>query len=77
MNKTTDVTRSTVQKSVCVLAALPLYGLIKTKLDIITHAYFNERNFDRVEVLAEMYKSLCAAMMVDPLANQVYIGKKG
>uniref|UniRef100_A0A0K0CWA2 Avl9 domain-containing protein n=1 Tax=Angiostrongylus cantonensis TaxID=6313 RepID=A0A0K0CWA2_ANGCA len=40
-----DITRSTVQKSVCVLSRIPLYGALRTKL--------------QVEVLSQMYTNLC------------------
>ncbi|XP_069110409.1 late secretory pathway protein AVL9 homolog [Argopecten irradians] len=58
VNKTADVTRSTVQKSVCVLSRLPLFGLVKAKLELITHAYFEERDFTKVGLLEETYKNL-------------------
>ena len=34
-NKTSDITRTTVQKSVCVLSRLPLYSQIQVKLSLI------------------------------------------
>lgn len=40
-----DVTRSSVQKSVCVLSRVPLFGVLTAKLQLITKAYFNERDF--------------------------------
>ncbi|KAJ8313653.1 hypothetical protein KUTeg_008214 [Tegillarca granosa] len=61
-NRTSDVTRSTVQKSVCVLSRLPLYGLIKAKLELITHAYFDEKDFSKVELLEDTYKNLCIGL---------------
>ncbi|XP_038666351.1 late secretory pathway protein AVL9 homolog isoform X5 [Scyliorhinus canicula] len=46
-----DVTRETVQKSVCVLSRLPLYGLLQAKLQLITHAYFEEKDFSQISIL--------------------------
>uniref|UniRef100_A0A674KFX1 UDENN domain-containing protein n=1 Tax=Terrapene triunguis TaxID=2587831 RepID=A0A674KFX1_9SAUR len=46
-----DVTRETVQKSVCVLSQLPLYGLLQAKLQLITHAYFEEKDFSQISIL--------------------------
>ncbi|KAK6038881.1 hypothetical protein COOONC_23614, partial [Cooperia oncophora] len=57
--KSDDVTRSTVQKSVCVLSRAPLFGALKAKLELITRAYFAERDFRKVEVLSQMYSNLC------------------
>ncbi|CAH1789148.1 unnamed protein product [Owenia fusiformis] len=58
INRGTDVTRNTVQKSVCVLSKYPLFGLITAKLELITHAYFQERDFSQVSLLEETYKNL-------------------
>ncbi|VDM52637.1 unnamed protein product [Angiostrongylus costaricensis] len=59
LSKGDDITRSTVQKSVCVLSRIPLYGALRTKLQVITRAYFAERDFTKVEVLSQMYTNLC------------------
>ncbi|KAI6177165.1 UDENN domain-containing protein [Aphelenchoides bicaudatus] len=56
--KDDDVTRSHVQKSVCVLSKVPLYGVLTDKLNLITKVYFNEKDFSKVEVLKQMYNSL-------------------
>ncbi len=45
-----EITRSSVQKSVCILSKWPLYGVISDKLALITHAYFGERDFAKVEL---------------------------
>ncbi|ETN78637.1 hypothetical protein NECAME_10198 [Necator americanus] len=59
LSKTDDVTRSTVQKSVCVLSTVPLFGALRAKLEVITRAYFAERDFAKVEVLSQMFTNLC------------------
>ncbi|CAL1530920.1 unnamed protein product [Lymnaea stagnalis] len=75
INKTADVTRSTVQKSVCVLSRLPLFGLIKAKLELITHAYFDERDFSQVSLLEETYKNLNSSLTQSLLeGTQVFLG---
>ncbi|RWS28873.1 hypothetical protein B4U80_11092, partial [Leptotrombidium deliense] len=57
-NKTSDVTRGTVQKSVVVLSELPLFGLISCKCEMITKVYFNECDFSKVDCLVELYDNL-------------------
>ncbi|XP_059165254.1 late secretory pathway protein AVL9 homolog [Physella acuta] len=75
INKTADVTRSTVQKSVCVLSRLPLFGLIQAKLELITHAYFDERDFSQVALLEQTYKNLNASLTQSLLeGTQVFLG---
>ncbi|XP_048755693.2 late secretory pathway protein AVL9 homolog isoform X2 [Ostrea edulis] len=75
LKKSSDVTRSTVQKSVCVLSRLPLYGLIQAKLELITHAYFEELDFSKVELLQDTYKNLCLSMTESLRdGSQVFLG---
>ncbi|XP_034718689.1 late secretory pathway protein AVL9 homolog [Etheostoma cragini] len=52
-----DVTRETVQKSVCVLSRVPLYGLLQAKLQLITHAYFEEKDFSQISILKVRIKA--------------------
>ncbi|VDK42796.1 unnamed protein product [Gongylonema pulchrum] len=61
LNKSTDVTRSTVQKSVCVLSRIPLFGVLTAKLQLITEVYFNERDFAKDELSAV---DLCSSEML-------------
>lgn len=62
-NRTADITRGTVQKSVCVLSAIPLYGHIQVKMALITHAYFEEGDFTKVGA-----ESLCLAFVLNILS---------
>ncbi|XP_061179764.1 late secretory pathway protein AVL9 homolog [Saccostrea echinata] len=75
VKKSSEVTRSTVQKSVCVLSRLPLYGLIQAKLELITHAYFKELDFSKVEVLEDTYKNLSLSLTESLRdGSQVFLG---
>lgn len=56
--KSEDVTRSTVQKSVCVLSCLPLYGYLREKLQVATRVYFEEKDFSQTGILEELYRNL-------------------
>lgn len=58
VNRTPDMTRSTIQKSVCVLSTLPLYGHIQVKMSLITHAYFEEGDFSKISLLHDTYHHL-------------------
>ncbi|XP_036285801.1 late secretory pathway protein AVL9 homolog isoform X2 [Pipistrellus kuhlii] len=70
-----DVTRETVQKSVCVLSKLPLYGLLQAKLQLITHAYFEEKDFSQISILKELYEHMNSSLGGAPLeGSQVYLG---
>ncbi|XP_076326765.1 late secretory pathway protein AVL9 homolog isoform X2 [Tachypleus tridentatus] len=75
INQSLEITRGTVQKSVCVLTCLPLYGLIQAKLELITHAYFDERDFSKVALLEETYKNLNSLLTPDLVwGAQVFLG---
>ncbi|XP_060051809.1 late secretory pathway protein AVL9 homolog isoform X2 [Erinaceus europaeus] len=70
-----DVTRETVQKSVCVLSKLPLYGLLQAKLQLITHAYFEEKDFSQISILKELYDHMNSSLGGTSLeGSQVYLG---
>ena len=74
-NKTEDITRGTVQKSVCVLSRLPLYGQIQVKMNLITQAYFEEGDFSKVELINETYTNLNSCLSDDLLhTQQLYVG---
>ncbi|KAM9331816.1 late secretory pathway protein AVL9 homolog [Pholidichthys leucotaenia] len=70
-----DVTRETVQKSVCVLCRVPLYGLLQAKLQLITHAYFEEKDFSQISILKELYDHMNGSLRGSALeGSQVYLG---
>ncbi|XP_039296936.1 late secretory pathway protein AVL9 homolog [Nilaparvata lugens] len=60
--RTADMTRGTVQKAVCVLSRVPLYGQIEVKMALITHAYFDEGDFSKVQLLADTFHHLNACI---------------
>uniref|UniRef100_A0A4W4FRH9 UDENN domain-containing protein n=1 Tax=Electrophorus electricus TaxID=8005 RepID=A0A4W4FRH9_ELEEL len=71
-----DVTRETVQKSVCVLSRVPLYGLIQAKLQLITHAYFDEKDFSQISILQELYDHMNGSIRcTTPEGSSMYLGK--
>lgn len=63
--RTADVTRSTVQKSVCCLARLPIYGYIEVKLALIADAFFETGDFASTELLVKAYQQLNACLLSD------------
>uniref|UniRef100_A0A8D3EEQ9 AVL9 homolog (S. cerevisiase) n=1 Tax=Scophthalmus maximus TaxID=52904 RepID=A0A8D3EEQ9_SCOMX len=70
-----DVTRETVQKSVCVLSRVPLYGLLQAKLQLITHAYFEEKDFSQISILKELYDHMNGSLRGSALeGSQFYLG---
>lgn len=73
--KTADVTRSTVQKSVCVLSRSPIYGYIEVKLSLIADAFFEQGDFDSTEILVKAYQQLNACLVDEsrPLRH-FYVG---
>lgn len=53
-----------------------MYGLIQAKLELITHAYFDERDFSKVSLLEETYKNLNSSLPKDLSDNQqTFLGK--
>lgn len=64
--RTADVTRSTVQKSVCILASLPIYGYIEVKLSLIAAAFFDQGDFSCTKILVNAYDQLNACLLNEP-----------
>ncbi|CAF3302750.1 unnamed protein product [Rotaria socialis] len=46
INKEADVTRNSIQKSVCLILRKPVYGNISEELEMLTEKYFQEKNFN-------------------------------
>lgn len=75
VNRTDDMTRIAVQKSVCVLSTKPLFGLFRSKLEMITHAYFDELDFSKVSILKLTYENLNSLLDRDSIKeNATYLG---
>lgn len=59
INRPEDVTRSTVQKAVVVIADSPkTFGMLRQRLGIVTHAWFDQREFTDVDILKRFQESL-------------------
>lgn len=72
-SKDVDVTRSTVQKSVCILSRIPLFGYIETKLDVVTHAYFNGK-FTDTAILLSAYSDMNCAINPQMALSVCHVG---
>jgi len=46
LNRPAEVTRSTIQKAIVVLARQPVFGPIREKLGVVTRAWFMQRDFE-------------------------------
>ena len=54
-----DVTRSTVQKAVVVIADSPQsFGMLRERLSVVTKAWFAQREFGDTEILRRFQESL-------------------
>jgi len=59
LNRPADVTRSTVQKAVVVIADSPqFFGMLRERLSVVTQAWFAQREFTDVEILRRFQDSL-------------------
>ena len=54
-----------------------MYGLIQAKLELITHAYFDELDFSKVSLLEETYRNLNFSLTESLLdgGSQVFLGR--
>ena len=51
LNKTADMTRTTVQKSIVILSNEPILGSVRSKLGLVTRAFFEQKDFSQTEIL--------------------------
>ena len=70
----TQVTRSTVQKSVCVLSRYPAFKFLQSKLELVTHAYFNTKDFSDVSILHEAYDSINSQVSLTSSLAALHLG---
>lgn len=77
-NPTSEITRTSVQKSVCVLSRLPLYGHIQVKMSLITEAFFAEGDFTRLDLIHSTYDNLKTCLTDELIRpHQLYYGLSG
>ncbi|KAI0754757.1 transport protein Avl9-domain-containing protein [Daedaleopsis nitida] len=72
--KSADVTRSTVQKAVVVLASKPVFGPIRDRLGVITKALFSQRDFTDTSILDDFYSSLEHSLRGQLTESGLYMG---
>ncbi|KAL9940655.1 hypothetical protein V8E36_000143 [Tilletia maclaganii] len=62
LKKGAEVTRSTVQKAVVVLAREPVFGPIREKLGIVTRAFFAQGDLADINILIDFHATLEAGL---------------
>ncbi|BGP18655.1 hypothetical protein JCM10213_002899 [Rhodosporidiobolus nylandii] len=77
LNKGKDVTRSTVQKAIVVLANKPIFGPLREKLGVITRSFFAQRDFDDKSILVDLYQSFEPAAAEAPPPPSGSAAEKG
>ncbi|XP_059057068.1 late secretory pathway protein AVL9 homolog [Achroia grisella] len=58
VQKTEDMTRSSVQKSVCVICRAPLFGRLAVKMELVVRAWFLQADFSQTKLLEDAFKHL-------------------
>ncbi|KAG8983671.1 late secretory pathway protein avl9 [Tulasnella sp. 427] len=74
LEKDADVSRSTVQKAVVVLASKPLFGLIRDRLCVVTNALFNQRDFRDTHILIDFATTLEGSIKTQLTESGLYMG---
>lgn len=67
-----DVTRDTVQKSVVLISTKPVFGVLKAKLEIVSAAFFEERDFSQVQILKELHEQVNLAVGTN-INEEIYL----
>lgn len=79
ISRPADVTRSTVQKAVVVIADSPqTFGMLRQRLSIVTCRWFEQREFTTVEILEGFQESLAddyrRGLMNEQVDRDQYLG---
>ncbi|KAK7748807.1 hypothetical protein SLS53_000831 [Cytospora paraplurivora] len=79
INRPADVTRSTVQKAVVVIADNPqTFGALRERLSVVTYAWFAQREFTDTEILRRFQESLAdekeRGALSDDEGRDAYLG---
>ncbi|CDS01451.1 related to AVL9-protein involved in exocytic transport from the Golgi [Sporisorium scitamineum] len=78
IKKGAEVTRSTVQKAIVVLAKEPVFGPIREKLGIVTRAFFAQGDLADVDILVDFHSTLELGLqsggMSDDRETVMYMG---
>ncbi|KAI0317619.1 transport protein Avl9-domain-containing protein [Amylostereum chailletii] len=72
--KEPDMTRSTVQKAVVVLASKPVFGPIRDRLGVITLALFEQKDFTDTSILGDFYDSIELSLRSQLTESGLYMG---
>ena len=72
--KDSEVTRSTVQKAVVILASKPAFGPIRDKLGVVTRALFEQRDFRETGILVDFAASLEISLRSQLTESGLYMG---
>jgi len=57
-----EITRNTVQKSICVLTSIPAFGIVEAHLKPVTQAYFEQKDFEQKEILKDLFQQLAGCV---------------
>ncbi|SLM39197.1 AVL9/DENND6 domain [Lasallia pustulata] len=75
LKRPADVTRSTVQKAVVVIADSPQhFGHLREKLSMVTGAWFAQRDFTDVDILEQFQRSLSSSLQDTEDDRDQYLG---
>ena len=72
-NLDTDITRSSIQKAVCILSHIPAYGLIQSRLKMVTEAYFSAGEFSDRSILLDLYAYLNKSLASIEVTEYVFV----
>ncbi|CAO1338135.1 unnamed protein product [Diamesa serratosioi] len=68
-----EITRSSVQKSVVALLNVPAFGYIEVKLKLITQALFDEGDFLSGNLLKQSFQQLNSCFLAESFCDEKYI----
>jgi hypothetical protein len=74
LNQTADITRTKVQKSVVVLSNQCILSSVRTKLGLVTQAFFAQRDFSKLNIIDDLYQTLSFSIRTPVTDTSLYMG---
>ncbi|KAK9759713.1 hypothetical protein K7432_017009, partial [Basidiobolus ranarum] len=73
-NKTSDITRASVQKAVVIITRQAVVGSVRDQLTAVTAAYFDQGDFTQKEIIVKLYESVSTKFHTGVASSSLYLG---
>jgi len=73
-NRSSDMTRNTVQKAIVVLSTQPMFGHLRAPISFVNKLFFDQLDFTKLEIVQSFADSLPSTLFRKHELNSIYTG---